>query len=90
MRNLLALVAAVLLAFSGAGFWRGWYSVESMPSEPGRSAFRVEINRAKVIDDVGDAAMQIIRVLSREKQENPPPAPEVNPEKNEAKSEPGA
>jgi hypothetical protein len=78
MRNLLALLAAVLLAFASAGFWRGWYRVEGLPSEPGRSAFRVEIDRAKVAGDVGDAARRVIRVLTRE-QEKPASEPAANP-----------
>ncbi len=73
MRNLLALLAAVVLGFSTAGFWRGWYTVESVPAEAGRSAFRVEIDRSKVADDVGDVARRIIHTLTREKEATPAP-----------------
>jgi hypothetical protein len=79
MRNLLALLAAVVLSFSIAGFWRGWYSVETMPAEAGRSAFRVEIDRSKVAGDVADVAGRIIHTLTRQKEETPAPGPEVTP-----------
>ena len=52
MRNLLALLAALLLLFAGLGRWRGWYSVQAEPAEPGRSAFRVEIDRIQIGKDL--------------------------------------
>ena len=69
MRNLLALLAAVLLAFTVAGLVRGWYRIESLPSEPGRSAFRVEIDRSQIAGDVGGAVRGVVRLLTRDKEE---------------------
>jgi hypothetical protein len=69
MRNVLALLAFLLLTFSGTGLWRGWYSVSMLPSEPGRSAFRVEINRTQVADDVSNLARTIVRTLTRDQDE---------------------
>jgi hypothetical protein len=69
MRNLLALLAAVLLAFSVAGLCRGWYRIEGLPSKPGRSAFRVEIDRSRIAGDVVDAARGVVRMLTRDTEE---------------------
>jgi hypothetical protein len=69
MRNVLALLALLFLAFTGTGLCRGWYSVSSLPSEPGRSAFRVEINRTQVADDVSNLARSIVRALKRDQEE---------------------
>jgi hypothetical protein len=69
MRNLLALLAVVLLAFSGTGLLRGWYHVESLEAEPGRSAFRIEIDRAKLAGDVIAAAKGVVRALTRDGQD---------------------
>jgi hypothetical protein len=69
MRNLLSLVALFLLAVSILGGWRGWIRVESLPSEPGRSAFRVEIDRSQMADDAVSVCKSVYRKLSGEKSE---------------------
>jgi hypothetical protein len=66
MRNVLALLALLVLAFAGAGLGRGWYSISSLPTEPGRSAFRIEINRTQVADDVSNLARKIAGALKRD------------------------
>ncbi len=70
MRNLLALLALVVLAFSVAGWFRGWYHVESLPSEPGRSAYRIEVDRSQIGDDISSVGKAISRMFSREKSED--------------------
>ena len=69
MRNLLALLALLMLALSITGGCRGWYRVESLPSEPGRSAFRVEIDRSRMAGDIVSAWKAIFRMLPGEKNE---------------------
>jgi hypothetical protein len=69
MRNLLALLALLLLAVSVLGGWRGWIRVESLPTEPGRSAFRVEIDRSRMADDAVSLGKAVYRTLSGEKSE---------------------
>jgi hypothetical protein len=69
VRNLLALLALILIAISITGGCRGWYRVECMPSEPGRSVFRVEIDRCHMADDFVSAGKAILRTLSGEKTE---------------------
>jgi hypothetical protein len=66
MRNLLALAAALLLAFGLTCYYRGWCSAEPLPSDIGKSAFRVEIDRLKIARDVMDAARAIQRALNTE------------------------
>jgi hypothetical protein len=67
MRNLLALLAFLLLTFTGTGVYRGWFSVEILPSEAGHSAFRIDVNRWKVADDVRSAASRIVGALKSDK-----------------------
>jgi hypothetical protein len=68
MRNLLAFLAVLVLGFAALGFCCGWYEVESLPSAEGRSAYRIDIDRTKVTNDVKGAARWIARKL-REKEE---------------------
>jgi hypothetical protein len=68
MRNLLALLAALLLLFCGLGWWRSWYSVQPEPAESGRSAFHVEVDRVKIGNDLIAAARWLQRSLKSESQ----------------------
>ena len=64
MRNLLALLAAVVLIFLGVGAWRGWYGVTRQTSDLGKVAFRFEIDTVRL----GQDAMQAVKSLSRSKE----------------------
>ena len=61
MRNLLALIAAVVLIFLGLGGWRGWYGVTRQTSDLGKVAFRFEIDALRI----GSDAVQAAKALSR-------------------------
>lgn len=52
MRNLLALLAAAVLAFAGIGWYLGWYEVKSEPSVSGHEKVNIDINGSKIISDV--------------------------------------
>jgi hypothetical protein len=75
MRNLLALLGAVLLAFGTTGWFRGWYRVETLPAEPGQSAFRIDVDRRKVAADVTGAVKGVVRALSRNQPDDSPAEP---------------
>ena len=52
MRNLLAFLAAGMLAVAGVGWYLGWYQVESTPAPSGKNAVKIEIDRAKIGTDL--------------------------------------
>ncbi len=70
MRNLLSLLALVLLALTTSGWFRGWYHVESLPSEPGQSSYRIDIDRSRMGDDIVSAGKAIVHMFSSEKNED--------------------
>ena len=51
MRNLLALSAALVLAFAGIGWYRGWYKVETEPASGGHQSVNIDFNRDKIVED---------------------------------------
>ena len=51
MRNLLALSAALVLAFAGIGWYRGWYKVETEPATGGHQTVNIDFNRDKIVED---------------------------------------
>ena len=66
MRNLLALVAAIVLIFLALGAWRGWYGVSRQAAEPGKFAFRFEVDAVRIGGDLHEAARSLSRRLGAE------------------------
>jgi len=52
MRNLLALVAFLVVAFLGAGWYLGWYKLTPVATTPGHRSYTIDINAKKISDDV--------------------------------------
>jgi len=73
MRNLLAFLALLIIAFAVLGGWRGWYSVGSVSAETGKFAFRVEVR----IDKMGSDIANLFR--STDNNENTGAVPSASP-----------
>jgi hypothetical protein len=52
MRNLLAFLAALVLAVVGVGWYLGWYQVFVTPGKGGHEAVKIDINTDKVSKDL--------------------------------------
>jgi hypothetical protein len=76
MRNLLALVAAALLAFAGIGWYLGWYKVETDATPTGRH-ISIDLNTPKIRDDVG-RGKEKVRDFLGDDNNNSAPAPSSN------------
>src|SRR5579859_1514380 len=63
MRNLLALLAAVVLVFAGVGWYRGWYRVQSNAAPPGHHAVNIDIDKDKIGRDLHDGEAELQKVL---------------------------
>ena len=51
MRNLLALIGAVVVAFVGLGWYLGWYSFALSPSGDGKQRIQVDVDTNKIAED---------------------------------------
>lgn len=69
MRNLLALLAAVVLLFGGFGLWRDWYSFQGQSASAGKVAFRVEIDGVKVVSDVVELFKSMAKKAEKDQEE---------------------
>jgi hypothetical protein len=58
MRNLLAFLAAALLAFVGLGWYLGWYSFQRVPATAGHQGFNVDINGPKIRRDIAKGVQE--------------------------------
>jgi hypothetical protein len=52
MRNLLALLAAVVLVVAGIGWYRGWFHVQARPGSDGHEQISIDVDRKKIAADV--------------------------------------
>jgi hypothetical protein len=52
VKNLLALLAAAVLVFLGAGYYLDWYRIRPTGADANRQSFNVDINGKKIRDDV--------------------------------------
>jgi hypothetical protein len=68
MRNLLAFVAAALLAFAGLGWYFDWYKVQTVSTTQGHQGFTIDINRDKISQDIGKGAGKVQEVLEKKTQ----------------------
>ena len=55
MKNLLALVGAVVIGFGVAGWYLGWYKLGFTKTTDGNLQVETNVNTKKVVDDSGDA-----------------------------------
>jgi hypothetical protein len=53
MRNMLAVAALALLIFVGAGWYLGWYKVQSTPAADGHRHIEIDVDTNKIKSDVG-------------------------------------
>jgi hypothetical protein len=70
MRNLLAGLAALIILVGALGWFRSWYTVGTLPADPGRFAFRVEVDATKVGSDMVDALRWVQSKFSSDKQDS--------------------
>jgi hypothetical protein len=62
MRNLLAFLAAAVLAFLGLGWYLDWYKIQSVPSgTAGHQSYNIEFNDSKINKDVQSAEKNLAK-----------------------------
>jgi hypothetical protein len=93
MRNLLAFLAAVLIAFLGLGWYLGWYSFQRVPTMTGHAGYNVDINSTKIRQDLAKGVQQgeekLQEVLDKNKTDaKTPDKPALDPGKATDKSKP--
>ena len=65
MRNILALVGAIVVAFAVVGWYRGWYAVQSETDKGGHESVNIEINRDRISQDLHKGGERIHQALEK-------------------------
>jgi hypothetical protein len=63
MRNLLALAAAIVVIIAVVGWYQGWYRVETEPAADGHREVTIDINGAKVGEDLNKGKAKVKEIL---------------------------
>jgi hypothetical protein len=69
MRNLLALLSAVVLLVGGVGWYRGWYHVQNGPAPSGHHAVNIDIDKDKIGKDLHEGEEELQKVLEKKPKE---------------------
>jgi hypothetical protein len=71
MRNLLAFTAALILTVLGVGWYLDWYRLGSAPAPDGHQKVTIDVNTAKISQDVHKAEQGLEHKLSETKSAQP-------------------
>jgi hypothetical protein len=63
MRNLLALIGAVVVLFVGLGWYLGWYKFAIEPSANGQQRIQLDVNTDKILSDTKTAGERVGHVI---------------------------
>src|SRR5436190_9813477 len=69
MRNMLAFVAALALTVVGAGWYLGWFTLHTAPSDNGQQSVTVDINTKKIGEDLKKGAEKVQQKLAEKARE---------------------
>lgn len=72
MKNLLALAAFVLLLFVAVGYFRGWYNINTAPTDDGHKKVIIDINSQKVKQDLDTGTNKVKQILDKDGKPNEP------------------
>ena len=75
MRNMLAFLAAMTLAFVCTGWYLNWFSFHSVPAPSGHRSVTVDFNTPKIAADVLSAEQKIQQKLADTAKDAPPTPP---------------
>jgi hypothetical protein len=81
-KNLLALVGLAVVAFVGAGYYLGWYSIGAQADSQGHEQFNIQVDASKVKSDVSKADQKVVKALQNQgvvQVQAPPPLPAQPP-----------
>jgi hypothetical protein len=67
MRNLLALLAAVLLLVAGLGWYLDWFKVKAQPAEAGHHNVSIDIDKKKISQDIQKGEERLHQMLENGK-----------------------
>jgi hypothetical protein len=79
MRNMLAFLAAMALAFACTGWYLEWFAFNSAPAPSGHRSVTIDVNTPKIAADLLEAEKKIEQKLADKAKDANTPAPTSAP-----------
>ena len=65
MRNILALLAAMVIMIGGTGWYLGWFSVQSTAGAAGKRQVNIEVDSRKISEDLQKGTEKLQSVIDQ-------------------------
>jgi tRNA A37 N6-isopentenylltransferase MiaA len=65
MRNILALLATLVIMIGGTGWYLGWFSVQSTAGAAGKRQVNIEVDSRKISEDLQKGTEKIQQVIDQ-------------------------
>jgi hypothetical protein len=78
VKNLLALLGALVVAFAGVGWYLDWYKIQSSTDSAGHREVNIDLNTKKINADISKGAEKVEKVIEHKQStgtDNPTPPP---------------
>jgi hypothetical protein len=80
VKNLLALLGALVVTFAGVGWYLDWYKIQSSTDSAGHREVNIDLNTKKINADISKGAEKIEKVIEHKQTTGTDgPAPTTNP-----------
>jgi hypothetical protein len=67
IKNLLALIGFVVVAFAGAGWYLGWYKIGEQTDAQGHPELKIQVDSSKVTNDLKNAEQRVFDSIDKTK-----------------------
>jgi hypothetical protein len=67
MRNLLALIGALVVTVTGLGWYLDWFKIRNSPAPAGHRSLNIDINTVKISEDFHRGSAKVQEVLEKNK-----------------------
>jgi hypothetical protein len=82
MRNLLALLGALLLLMAGLGWYLDWFKVKTQPAAEGHHDVHIDINTTKIGQDIHSGEEKLQKMLETKDKSGPAATPDTKAAKD--------
>jgi hypothetical protein len=68
MKNTLAVIAFVVIAFAAVGWYLNWYGINLTPTPEGRHKVTIDLNTPRITEDLQKGREQVVKLLKKNEQ----------------------
>ncbi|MBI3823884.1 MAG: hypothetical protein HY289_14540 [Planctomycetes bacterium] len=66
MRNILALIGAVVVLVAAGGWYLGWYKLSTEPGADGHINIKADVDKQKILDDEKKAQQKVGEIINNQ------------------------